>query len=97
MKCRQIRDQKHRLAVACFEKKRRVLKTLKHNTLLPPIIRYQAALKLSCLPVNSSITRVKNFCLISHRNHAVYRHFRISRIALRDLGFLIPGLIKSSW
>lgn len=97
MKCRQIRDQKRRISVAFFEKKRRILKTIKHNTMLPSIIRYQASFKLSCIPLNSSATKVKNFCLVSQRNHAVYRHFRISRIVLRDLGFLIPGFVKSSW
>lgn len=97
MKCRQVRDQKRRVSVAYFEKERRVLKTIKHNNLLPFIIRYQAALKLSNMPVNSSATRVKNFCLLSNRSHAIYRYFRISRIVLRDLGFLIPGFVKSSW
>jgi small subunit ribosomal protein S14 len=36
---------------------------------------------------------------VTGRPRGVYRKFKMSRIALRDLGSkgLVPGLVKSSW
>src|SRR4051794_19989216 len=61
--------------------------------------RFSARLKLSEMPRNSSPTRVRNRCEITGRPRAVYRKFKMSRIALRELGSqgVIPGLTKSSW
>lgn len=61
--------------------------------------RFAAQVKLSQMPRNGAKTRYRNRCELSGRPRAVYRAFRLSRIALRDLGShgQIPGLIKSSW
>jgi small subunit ribosomal protein S14 len=61
--------------------------------------RFAARLKLAEMPRNSSPTRVRNRCEITGRPRAVYRKFKMSRIALRELGSqgVIPGLTKSSW
>jgi small subunit ribosomal protein S14 len=61
--------------------------------------RFQAQMRLSKLPRNSSRIRVKNRCEITGRPHGVYRKLRISRIALRELTLAgkIPGMVKSSW
>ncbi|MGD0719560.1 MAG: 30S ribosomal protein S14 [Roseiarcus sp.] len=61
--------------------------------------RFEARLKLSLAPRNSAPGRVRNRCEVTGRPRAYYRKFRMSRIALRDLGNkgLIPGLVKSSW
>jgi len=61
--------------------------------------RFPARLKLAEMPRNSSPTRVRNRCEITGRPRAVYRKFKMSRIALRELGSqgVIPGLTKSSW
>ena len=61
--------------------------------------RFEARLKLAELPRNSALNRIPNRCEISGRPRAVYRKFKMSRIALRELGSkgLIPGLTKSSW
>src|SRR3954469_17276715 len=61
--------------------------------------RFEARLKLSELPRNSSKTRIRNRCEITGRPRAYYRKLGMSRIALRELGNrgLIPGLVKSSW
>ena len=48
---------------------------------------------------NSSITRLKNICILTGRSRSIYRLFKISRIQLRKLaseGFL-PGVSKYSW
>ncbi|MFZ4126315.1 MAG: 30S ribosomal protein S14 [Rickettsiales bacterium] len=61
--------------------------------------RFAAQLKLSGMPRNSAEIRVRNRCELSGRSRGNYRKFKLSRIALRELGNFgqIPGLIKSSW
>jgi small subunit ribosomal protein S14 len=61
--------------------------------------RIAATLKLAELPRNSAGNRVRLRCEVSGRSRAVYRKFKMSRIALRELGNkgLVPGLVKSSW
>ena len=82
-----------------YSKKRELLKKIIKNKKLPLTERFEAQLKLSKIPRNSSKTRVRNRCEISGRPHGVYRKLRISRIALRDLASKgkIPGMTKSSW
>ena len=45
----------------------------------------RAPLKLAELPRNSSPTRIRNRCKITGRPRAVYRKFKLSRLALREL------------
>ena len=80
-------------------KKRKDLKKIIMNKKLPLEERFKAQQKLSNLPRNSAKNRVMNRCQITGRPHGVYRKLKISRIALRQLGFQgkIPGLVKSSW
>lgn len=61
--------------------------------------RLAAQAKLAQLPRNSAKVRHRNRCELSGRPRAFYRKFKLSRIALRDLGSFgqIPGLVKSSW
>ncbi|WP_157140870.1 30S ribosomal protein S14, partial [Candidatus Liberibacter asiaticus] len=61
--------------------------------------RFDAMLQLGSLPRDGSRVRVRNRCEISGRSRGVYRDFRLSRLALRELGGVgkIPGIIKSSW
>ena len=61
--------------------------------------RFAAQIKLSELPRNSAANRYRNRCELSGRPRGFYRQFKLSRIALRELGSfgLLPGLIKSSW
>ena len=75
------------------------LKAIAEDRSLPAEERFHARLKLAELPRNGSKTRVRNRCEVSGRPRAFYRRFRMSRIALRDLGSTgqVPGLVKSSW
>ena len=61
--------------------------------------RFAATLKLAQMPRNTAAVRVRSRCEVSGRSRAVYRKFKMSRIALRELGNkgLVPGLVKSSW
>jgi small subunit ribosomal protein S14 len=82
-----------------FAGKRTRLKAIVRNHSLPMEERFTAQLKLSQLPRNSAPSRIRNRCELSGRPRAVYRKFRMSRMALRELANkgLIPGVVKSSW
>ena len=82
-----------------FYKKRNVLKKIIMDKKIPLEERFKVQQKLSKLPRNSALNRVRNRCQITGRPHGVYRKLRISRIALRKLGLegKIPGMVKSSW
>ena len=93
------RNLKRIKLVKKYASKRNELKKIINNKTLPLIERFEAQLKLSKIPRNSSKTRIRNRCEISGRPHGVYRKLKISRIALRDLASSgkIPGMTKSSW
>ena len=82
-----------------FFEKRKKLKKITMDKKISLDERFQAQLKLSKLPRNSSKTRIKNRCEITGRSHSVYRKLKVSRIALRELALSgkIPGMVKSSW
>ena len=75
------------------------LKNLARDREAAPEERFEAQLKLSELPRNSSQTRVRNRCSLTGRPRGVYRKFKLSRIAVRELASSgqIPGMLKSSW
>lgn len=75
------------------------LKTLARDRDAAPEERFEAQLKLSELPRNSSETRVRNRCSLTGRPRGFYRKFKLSRIAVRELASAgqIPGMLKSSW
>ena len=82
-----------------YAAKRTKLKAMAVDDKLTPEERFGARLKLAKLPRNSSPTRVRNRCEITGRPRAVYRKFKLSRLALRQLASLgaLPGVVKSSW
>ena len=82
-----------------YAAKRAKLKEMAVDDRLTPEERFGARLKLAKLPRNSSPTRIRNRCEMTGRPRAVYRKFKLSRIALRDLASngQIPGMTKSSW
>src|ERR1700716_3277277 len=79
--------------------KRAKLKAMAVDDKLQPEERFAARLKLAKLARNSSPTRVRNRCEITGRPRAVYRKFKLSRLALRELASsgALPGVVKSSW
>lgn len=81
------------------EPKRKLLLAIARDKTAAPEDRFAASIKLAQMPRNSHPTRIRNRCELSGRPRAVYRKFKLSRIALRELGSqgLIPGLVKSSW
>jgi len=75
------------------------LKAISDNRDLPMEERFQARLKLAEMPRNGAKIRIRNRCEVTGRPRAFYRKFKMSRIALRELGSTgqVPGLVKSSW
>lgn len=82
-----------------YANRRQRLKDIANDEALPSEERFKARLKLAELPRNSSPSRVRSRCLLTGRPRAVYRKFKLSRIALRELASAgqIPGMTKSSW
>ncbi len=82
-----------------YNPRRARLKALARDREAAPEDRFEAQLKLSQMPRNSSQTRVRNRCALTGRPRGVYRKFKLSRIALRELASAgqIPGMVKSSW
>ncbi len=79
--------------------RREALKLIIKDKSLPMEERFQAVMKLSKEPRNSSKTRIRNRCEVSGRPRGYNRKLRMSRIALRDLASMgqVPGVVKSSW
>ena len=82
-----------------FAAKRAKLKAMAVDDKLTPEDRFDARIKLAELPRNSSPTRIRNRCSITGRPRVVYRKFKLSRLALRELASsgALPGVVKSSW
>jgi len=90
---------KQRYLFRNFEKKRLILKIILKNLNINKELRWKIQQKWFFFNQNSSITRIKNICVLTGRSRSIYRLFKISRIQLRKLtseGFL-PGVSKYSW
>jgi small subunit ribosomal protein S14 len=85
--------------VAKYAEKRAALKAAAKDPNLSFDEQFEARLKLSTLPRDSSRSRVRNRCQVTGRPRGYYRKFKMSRVSLRHLashGYL-PGVVKSSW
>ena len=93
------KNNRRRRLAAQYAAKRKRLKDIASDLKLPAEERFAARLKLAELPRNSSPTRIRNRCEITGRPRAVYRKFKLSRLALRELASsgALPGVVKSSW
>ena len=93
------RDLKRRKMAKKYAEKRAALKATIMNKDTSVEERFAASLELAELPKNSAKIRQMNRCALTGRPHAVYRKFKLSRIAVRDLASRgeLPGVTKSSW
>ena len=91
-------NQRKRL-VKKFNNRRMRLLAVANNEANSMEERFEARLKLAEIPRNANPTRVRNRCEITGRPRAVYRKFKLSRLALRELASqgALPGVVKSSW
>ncbi|MEE8144882.1 MAG: 30S ribosomal protein S14 [Kiloniellales bacterium] len=93
------KNNRRKRMVKKYAAKRAQLRAVARDRSLPPEERFQAYLKLAKLPRNGAPSRVRNRCELTGRPRGFYRKFRLSRIAVRELGSVgqIPGMVKSSW
>jgi small subunit ribosomal protein S14 len=93
------KNKRRRLMAKRYAAKRARLKATARDQSLPIEERFAAQLKLAELPRNSADVRIRNRCELTGRPRGVYRKFKLSRIALRELGSKgqIPGMVKASW
>ena len=93
------RDQKRRLLVKKYAKKRAELLSIIRNAKISDEERQIARRKLEQLPRDSSPTRLRNRCTLTGRPRGVFRKFGLGRNKLREIAMRgeIPGVIKASW
>lgn len=93
------RQKKREKLVRQYAAKRAELKRKAKDQGLTPEQRMAAREALAKLPRNSSPVRLVSRCMVSGRSRAVYKKFRLSRIAFRELAHAgqLPGVHKASW
>lgn len=82
-----------------FEKRKVFLKSLVEDLRLSKSLRVYAYKELLQLPKDSSLTRIRNRCVLTNRPRAVYKKFGLSRLMFRKYvwqGKLI-GVKNASW
>jgi small subunit ribosomal protein S14 len=93
------KNERRRRLVAQFAERRAKLKSVAEDETRPREERFQARIKLSELPRNSSKTRIRNRCEITGRSRGYYRKLKLCRNQLREMAAkgMVPGMVKSSW
>lgn len=93
------RDYRRRLLAYKFEQKILQYKALLQNTSLPISIKQEKSKQFKRVPRNSSLTRLRNRCILTGRSRGVLRFCKLSRIRLRELASqgLLIGVNKASW
>jgi small subunit ribosomal protein S14 len=93
------RDEKRRVLVKKYTKKRDALNAIVNNTRMSDEDRFAARLKLQQLPRNSNPTRLRNRCALTGRPRGFFRKFGLGRNKLREYAMRgeIPGIVKASW
>lgn len=93
------KDQRKRENVKKFEVQRQLLKALIKNQTVPQSLRYEYMLKLHELAKQTSKVQVVKRCVLSGRSRGVLKHFKLSRIWVRQLLATgqLQGTTKSSW
>jgi small subunit ribosomal protein S14 len=93
------RDQKRRLVVKKYAKKRAELQAIIANSKASEDARFEARQKLQQLPRDASPTRLRNRCKLTGRPRGVFRKFGLGRNKLREIAMRgeIPGVVKASW
>jgi len=93
------KNERRKLLVKKYAGKYAKLKAIANDESKDETERLIARLKMAEIPRNGNPGRVRNRCELTGRPRAYYRKFKMSRIAMRELGSkgLVPGLVKSSW
>lgn len=94
-----VANQKRIRLVNQYRDVRVQLKEIIRNPKTSEEDKHRARVKLESLPRNSNPNRVRSRCTLTGRSRAVYRKFKLSRLAFRELALKgeLPGVIKASW
>jgi small subunit ribosomal protein S14 len=94
-----VKEKKRWAMSARLADKRTDLKKKIINTNLSEEERRDAMFKLAAMPRDSAKVRRTNRCQKTGVSRAVYRKFRLNRIAFRELALqgMLPGVTKASW
>ena len=93
------RDERRARLIEKYRERRAELRRQLKDRSVPMEDKLEIQEQFAKLPRNSCPTRHTTRCRISGRSKAVYRKFRLSRIALREMTLRgeLPGMRKSSW
>ncbi|EDO49092.1 predicted protein [Nematostella vectensis] len=93
------RDIKRREMFKDFEQQRSALRMIKKSDILPSGVRKNAANEMKELPLNSSLTRIRNRCVMTDRGRGIVGRFRVSRMMFRYFAERgqIAGVKKAQW
>lgn len=99
MKVLALKDKKRRKLFEVYEEKKLIFHYLAANQNLKFTIRKKAYYNLILCPLNSSLVRVRNRCLLSNRARGVLKLFKVSRSFFKSLALngYFPGIKKASW
>lgn len=99
MKVLLLKDKKRRKLFEVYEEKKVIFKYLATNNNLNFNLRKEAYFNLILCPLNSSLVRIRNRCLISNRARGVFKFFKVSRSFFKSLALngYFPGIKKASW
>ena len=73
------------------EENRLILKSLTYNNFIKKKTRWKMQMFFLNLPIKSSLTRIKNICLLTGRSRGFLRNFKLSRIQFKL--FVSKGLL----
>jgi succinate dehydrogenase (ubiquinone) iron-sulfur subunit len=82
------RDKKRRLLFKKFEIRRLILKSLLVEQNLESHEKNFIRYLLSKIPKDSSLTRIRNRCIVTGRGRGVFSKFRLSRIVFKKYSLM---------
>jgi small subunit ribosomal protein S14 len=67
------------------EKKKLKFRVFRDNRYINKYIRYLAQIHLNSFSYSSNITFQQRYCVLTRRSHSIFRKFKLSRLAFREL------------
>lgn len=93
------KDRYRRRLFLKYERKKLIYKFLRLQYRNNPEKSVYYSRLLSYLPKDSSISRIRNYCILSNRARGVYSDFKLSRMFIKKLSGLgmLNGVKRASW
>ncbi|XP_066269521.1 small ribosomal subunit protein uS14m-like [Branchiostoma lanceolatum] len=94
-----VRDLKRRRMVKQLGPDRLRINSLRKNNILPKDLQELADRQIADMPLDSSIVRIHNRCVITSRPRGILSRWRLSRITWRELADynLMSGVTRACW